>query len=177
MTTIAEQLAKLAELHEQGLISREEFDTQKDLLMESSGEMLAAVRASSKPPQQLVDFGTAGFAAANATIGAYSILELVAEGGRGAVYRGRHRSEQMSKRHGGDVAVKVMHRNIASKPTFRERFEREAGLSIALEHPGLVRVYDLVVDSGVLALVMEFVQGEPLSKVIDEKTGPIPAAA
>jgi len=176
MTTIAEQLEKLAELHSKGLISREEFDVQKDLLMESSGEMLAATRAASKPPQRLTDPRTSELAAANSTIGAYSIIELVAEGGMGAVYRGRHRSEQMAKRHGGDVAVKVMHRNIASQAAFRERFEREAGLSIALEHPGLVRVYDLVVDAGVLALVMEFVQGEPLSKVIDEKTGPIPAA-
>ena len=59
-------------------------------------------------------------------VGAYRVLSLVDEGGMGQVLRARHRSEVIAERQGGDVAVKVMHTQLASRPSFRERFEREA---------------------------------------------------
>ena len=92
----------------------------------------------------------------------------------GSVFRGRHRSEELAKRQGGDVAIKVMHPHLARNTTFAERFEREAALGLKLVHPGVVRVHDLVVDGEVLALVMELIEGESLSNLIGTKTGPIP---
>jgi serine/threonine protein kinase len=109
-------------------------------------------------------------------VGAYRILGHIGDGGMGAVYRGEHRSPQIAARQGGAVAVKVMHPHIARNESFAERFEREAGLGLKLEHPGICKVHDLVVDGGVLALVMELVEGEPLSEIIGSKTGPIPWA-
>ena len=92
----------------------------------------------------------------------------------GTVYRGRHRSPEIAARQGGEVAIKVMHPHIARNESFAERFEREASLGLKLDHPGICRVHDLVVDGGVLALVMELVEGEPLSELIGTTTGPIP---
>lgn len=98
-------------------------------------------------------------------VGAYRVLSLVDEGGMGQVMRARHRSEVIAERQGGDVAVKVMHAQLASRPSFRERFEREAGVGLRLSHPGIVTVHDLVVDGDTLALVMELVDGLSVQKM------------
>jgi len=98
------------------------------------------------------------------SIGAYRILGPLAEGGMGVVLRARHRSEVIAERQGGDVALKLMRREMASRPDFRQRFEREAGVGLRLEHPGIVNVHDLVVDGENLALVMELVDGRPLNE-------------
>ena len=58
-----------------------------------------------------------------------------------------------------------MHPNLAAKPSFRERFEQEATVGLRLDHPGIVKVHDLVVDGEVLALVMDLVDGLPLNQV------------
>ena len=100
-----------------------------------------------------------------ANVGAYRVLGAVDEGGMGRVLRARHRTELIAERQGGDVAIKVMHPQLALKDSFRARFEQEATVGLKLKHPGIVRVHDLVVDGDLLALVMELVDGLPLSKV------------
>ena len=107
-------------------------------------------------------------------IGAYRVLAQIGAGGMGVVYRARHRSEVVAERQGGDVAIKVMHPHLAAVPDFRERFEREASLALKLDHPGIIGALDLVVDAGVLALVMEFVEGRSLAHILESETGPVP---
>jgi serine/threonine protein kinase len=155
MTTSSE-LRDLATLLEKGLISREEFDQEKTTIL--SGPRTGGNSTPGFPDH----------------IGAYNILGHVGDGGMGSVFRGRHRSEELAKRQGGDIAIKVMHPHLARNTAFAERFEREAALGLKLVHPGVVRVHDLVVDGEVLALVMELIEGESLSNLIGTKTGPIP---
>ncbi len=159
MPTVPDQLEKLAGLLEKGLITREQFEEQRD-------RILAGDRASS--PSSPSDPGSMR------EIGVYRLLERIGEGGMGAVFRGRHRSETMAERQGGDVAIKVMHPQYADNPEYRARFEREASLGMKLDHPSIVRVHDLLSDAGTLALVMEHVQGQPLTNLIGESAGPIP---
>ncbi len=93
---------------------------------------------------------------------------------RRRAYRGRHRSRVKAERQGGEVAIKVMHPHLARDPRLSARFVREANLGMKLEHPGIVRVHDLVEDGGTLALVMEYVQGRSLAHMIGREVGPIP---
>ena len=166
MPSIPEQLKELIEMLESGYITREEFEVQKRrVLGESSGDVGSA---GSGPSPTTSDAQMAR------EVGAYRLLATIGEGGMGAVHRGRHRSQTMAERQGGDVALKVMHAQYANNPAYRDRFEREAALGMKLEHPSIVRVHDLVVDGGNLALVMEFVQGQPLSASVGEEVGPIP---
>ncbi len=157
MASIGEQLKELFDLVERGAISREEYEVQKAGILAGA----QGARSASSPgiPNQ---------------VGAYRITGRIGDGGMGTVFRGQHRSEEMAARQGGEVAIKVMHPHIARNAEFAERFEREAGLGLKLDHPGICGVYDLVVDGEVLALVMELLVGRPLSDVIGTQTGPIP---
>ena len=159
MSTVPDQLEKLAGLLREGLITRQEFEEQKRTLLESS-------LSGSFPPVE--------GAVALSEVGAYRLLGLIGEGGMGAVYRGRHRSDAIAERQGGDVAIKVMHGQFGRNPMYRDRFEREASLGLKLRHPSIVRVHDLVVDGGTLALVMDLVAGRPLAEAMGPPVGPIP---
>jgi len=179
----AEQLAQLADLLNQGLITRDEFDRQKNVLLSGTGGgETAAVTSDSYGDTAAVTGELPGAPPAappeqeSKSVGAYRVLSEIGRGGMGVVYRARHRSEVFADRQGGDVAVKVMHAHFAANPRFVQRFEREASLGLKLDHPGLVGVFDLVVDRGVLALVMELREGPPLATVGGEERGPIPVA-
>jgi len=89
-------------------------------------------------------------------LGPYEIAGLIGKGGMGEVYRGT------DTRLGRPVAIKVSSRE------FNDRFEREAKAISALNHPNICTLYDI----GPNYLVMEFVEGELLSKIIER--GPLP---
>ena len=83
------------------------------------------------------------------------LYSKVGQGGFGAVYRARHVKLDV------EVGVKCMlHSVAAGDPKFVSRFQREAKLAARVNHPNLVRVYDVDYKYGVHYLVMEFVRGE-----------------
>ncbi|MEE8442363.1 MAG: protein kinase, partial [Dehalococcoidia bacterium] len=83
-------------------------------------------------------------------IGHYEVLEEIAAGGQGAVYRARDINL------GRIVALKVLHPHIARDPQFRERFLREARMAASLTHPNVVTIYDVGEDDSQLYMTMEF---------------------
>ncbi|WP_433262892.1 protein kinase domain-containing protein [Micromonospora vinacea] len=92
----------------------------------------------------------------------YRLGERVATGGMGAVWRG---TDVLLER---EVAVKVLLPSLVADPEFTARFRAEARMLAALRHPGVVPVHDVgqaALDDGsqVDYLVMEYVDGEPLS--------------
>jgi eukaryotic-like serine/threonine-protein kinase len=97
------------------------------------------------------------------TIGQYDLVEKVAEGGMGTVYKGRHRIS------GEIVAVKVVPPHIASNPVYLKRFEQEYNAAKVLDHPNIVRALDFGREDGIPFLVMEFVEGESLGQRLDRE--------
>ncbi|WP_157563032.1 serine/threonine-protein kinase [Micromonospora chokoriensis] len=92
----------------------------------------------------------------------YRLGERVATGGMGAVWRG---TDVLLER---EIAVKVLLPSLVADPEFTARFRAEARMLAALRHPGVVPVHDVgqaTLDDGsqVDYLVMEYVEGEPLS--------------
>jgi len=65
-----------------------------------------------------------------------------------------------------EVAVKVLHPNLASDPGFVDRFRREARAAAGLSHPNIVAVHDWGAVDGVYFMVMEFVRGQSLRDVL-----------
>ncbi|WP_245692606.1 serine/threonine-protein kinase [Geodermatophilus telluris] len=108
--------------------------------------------------------------------GRYELQELIATGGMGQVWRGR---DVLLDR---PVAVKVLRSEYADDATFLARFRAEARHAAALSHPNIAAVLDYgegtADDTGerLAYLVMELVEGAPLSAVLDEQ-GPLPPAA
>ena len=100
----------------------------------------------------------------------YRIVELVAMGGMGAVYRGEH--VRMRSR----VAIKVLHPDIEGLPELVARFEREAVAGAHLSHPNAAAATDFgELDDGSTFLVLEYVAGRTLRAAIDDEA-PFPAA-
>jgi serine/threonine protein kinase len=97
------------------------------------------------------------------SIGSYDLLEKVAEGGMGAIYRGRHRET------GQIVAIKIMPSHMAQNPVLLKRFEQEFRAASRLDHPNIVRAIDYSDNGNNPYLVMEFVEGESLGQKIERE--------
>jgi serine/threonine-protein kinase len=93
-------------------------------------------------------------------IGKYDVIEVLGKGGMGVVYKA------MDNRIGRLVAIKMMTGGFAENPDLLKRFYREAQSTGMLQHPNIVIVYDLGDQEGNPYLVMEFLEGEPLDKLI-----------
>src|SRR5712692_5988464 len=91
------------------------------------------------------------------TIAHYRIQAKIGAGGMGEVYRAT------DSRLGRDVALKVLPEAFARDAERMARFEREAQVLAALNHPQIASIYGLEDSSGVRALVMELVEGPTLA--------------
>jgi serine/threonine protein kinase len=100
------------------------------------------------------------------TIGKYRVLEPIGSGGMGTVYLCEH---MLMRRR---VAIKVLPPGKAQDTSALERFRREARAVAALDHPNIVRAYDIDEDKDLHFLVMEHVDGSNLQEII-KKTGPM----
>jgi eukaryotic-like serine/threonine-protein kinase len=93
-------------------------------------------------------------------IGKYEIIETLGRGGMGVVYRAFDR--QLRR----EVAIKTITERLIADPEMLSRFYREASKTAALKHPNIVIVYDLGEQDGFPYIVMEYLSGEPLDKLI-----------
>src|ERR1700689_1284290 len=96
-------------------------------------------------------------------LGRYALYERIASGGMASVHIGRLLGPVGFAR---TVAIKRMHPQFAEDPEFVSMFLDEARLAARIRHPNVVPTLDVVAMSGELFLVMDFVQGESLSRLI-----------
>src|SRR5438132_7211716 len=107
--------------------------------------------------------GTTGLLA-----GRFEVLRPMGTGGLAEVIAARDRVT------GQEVAVKLLHIHLAREPEVAERFRREMAVTRGLDHPGIVRVFDLHEHEGRPFFTMELLRGETLAQRL--KQGPIPSA-
>ena len=82
-------------------------------------------------------------------IGRYRILGEIAAGSQGIVYRG---FDPESNRV---IAVKVLHQNLTADASYIRRFQREATIASSIDHPNIIRIFEVGVDDGRHFMVME----------------------
>src|SRR5438552_742753 len=104
--------------------------------------------------------------AAGSKFGVYSILGPIGSGGMGEVYRA------FDTRLGREVAVKTLPGEFSRDPDRLARFEREARMLAALNHPSIAGIYGLEESDDTRFIVMELVPGETLSEKLSH--GPLP---
>ncbi|MBZ0119261.1 MAG: protein kinase, partial [Sandaracinaceae bacterium] len=98
----------------------------------------------------------------------FKIEEKIGSGGMGTVYRARQTTLHR------DVAIKILHSELADNRDAVRRFKREARVSTALDHPNVVRVFLFgQLPDGSLYIVMEHLQGRPLLEVL-QRDGALP---
>jgi hypothetical protein len=105
----------------------------------------------------------------SATAGSYRIDRELGRGGMGAVFLAHDLTLDR------EVAIKVLPPDLAINATLRERFVREARLAASLSHPNIVHVHAVLEQGELLAIVMQYVDGETLSDRV-ERSGPYDAA-
>ncbi|MGA1985286.1 MAG: protein kinase, partial [Candidatus Sulfotelmatobacter sp.] len=93
-------------------------------------------------------------------IGKYEVIDLLGRGGMGLVYRAFDR--QLNR----EVAIKTVTEGFTGDQEMLQRFYREAAKTGALKHPNIVIVYDLGEQDGFPYIVMEYLSGDPLDKLI-----------
>src|SRR5215467_8790112 len=101
-------------------------------------------------------------------VGSYEVGPLIGKGGMGEVFRAR------DTKLGRDVALKFLPSEFASDPEHLARFEREARMLAALNHPNIAQIHGLEERDGVLFLVLELVEGESLDLRLATAALPIP---
>ena len=90
-------------------------------------------------------------------IGAYRVQSMLGAGGMGEVYRAH------DAKLGRDVAIKILPPAFTSDPNRLARFEREARMLAALNHPNICAIYGLEEADGARFLVLELVEGKTLA--------------
>jgi len=100
-------------------------------------------------------------------LGKFQILEELGAGGMGAVYKARQVDLDRI------VALKVLHGAGFAGAALVERFQREARAAARLDHPGIVRVYEVGEQAGIRFFAMELVEGENLLSRVRRENSPL----
>jgi eukaryotic-like serine/threonine-protein kinase len=100
-------------------------------------------------------------------LGGYKVLHPLGKGSMGAVYLAEH---QTLKRR---VAIKVFATRFLDDEAALKRFQREARAAAALDHPNIIKAYDISEQGGVHFIVLEYVKGETLEAVAQRGQLPI----
>src|SRR5437764_1089394 len=99
-----------------------------------------------------------------AVLGNYRVTGELSRGGMGSVYRARH------ELLGRPAAVKLLRPELTGNPELVERFFNEAKATTAIEHPGIIQIYDFGhTDDGRAYIVMELLEGQTLAQRIETR--------
>src|SRR6266481_2583323 len=101
----------------------------------------------------------------------YEILQILGEGGMGAVYKAMDR--ELSR----PVALKVIRPDLAGNQAILDRFKQELLLAREVTHKNVIRIYDLGEAEGMKFITMEYVEGKDLRTLIHEQTKLAPEEA
>jgi Tol biopolymer transport system component len=103
----------------------------------------------------------------DAQVGAYVIADLLGTGGMGEVYKAH------DTRLNRPVAIKIVHDAAHADCHDAARFRAEARFAASLDHPFVCKIYELIEADEAALIVMEFVDGEPLSSVLTRGVPPL----
>jgi serine/threonine protein kinase/tetratricopeptide (TPR) repeat protein len=94
------------------------------------------------------------------TLGNYRILDKLGAGGQGTVYKA------IDNKLGRTVVIKVLPAELTSKPANLKRFEREARLASALDHPNICTIFDLNEINGIHFIAMQHIEGRNVRELV-----------
>jgi serine/threonine-protein kinase len=105
--------------------------------------------------------------------GKYRILSLLGEGGSATVYLAVARGPSGFSKL---VVLKTLKRSVSDEAELQRMFLNEARLAARLNHPNVVQTNEVIEDRGLPVIVMEYLEGQPLAKVLLLARGGLPLA-
>ena len=161
---LARRPAERAALLAERCTGRPDLQAEVDAMLRAHDGAASALEVPPVAPQPRLKAGV--------RLGPYEVLAALGAGGMGEVYRAR------DTKLGRDVAIKVLPTIFTSDRERLARFEREARMLAALNHPHIGAIYGFEESHGLRALVLELVEGPTLADRIARRAGPLgPAGA
>jgi len=184
MQTAIDKLRELRALHEDGLLSRQEFDSRKNAILDAAYPASSDGGAPAEPSEDASPFLPAGTEIglmAGQEVGPferrYRLERLIAQGGMGQVWQALDLATQAELGHSAQVALKILPPQLTENSVNARLLVEEAARARQLAHQHIVRVYDWAQDpaTGSYFIIMECLDGEDLDSLL-LREGPLDLA-
>jgi formylglycine-generating enzyme required for sulfatase activity len=175
MQTAIDKLRELRALHEDGLLSRQEFDSRKNAILDAAyapAEDERPAPAAMPGRAAAMDRGTEIGLMAGQEVGPferrYRLERLIAHGGMGQVWQATDLATQAELGHSAQVALKILPPQLTQNTAHARLLIEEAARARRLSHEHIVRVYDWAQDPATSSyfIIMECLEGEDLESLL-----------
>ena len=170
MQTAIDKIRELRALHEDGLLSRTEFDLRKNAILDAAYRPAQAVAEDA--PAERVRPGTEIGLMAGQEVGPqnrrYRLESLIAHGGMGQVWQATDLATHAELGHSAQVALKILPPQLTQSTLQSKLLIQEATRARRLAHEHIVRVYEWAQDPATASffLIMECLEGEDLDSLL-----------
>ena len=178
MQTARDKIRELRALHEDGLLSQQEFDLRKNAILDA--EFAPPARASTPvtPPihiKQGTEIGLMTGQEVGPQNRRYRLEHLIAQGGMGQVWQATDLATHAELGHSALVALKVLPPQLTHSASLAKLLVEEATQARRLAHEHIVRVYEWAQDPATSSyfIIMEYLDGEDLDSLL-AREGPLP---
>ena len=180
MQTAIDKLRELRALHEDGLLSRQEFDSRKNAILDAAyapppGDAGAPMQPAADVLAGALQRGTEIGLMAGQEVGPferrYRLERLIAHGGMGQVWQATDLATHAELGHSARVALKILPPQLTRNTAHARLLIEEAARARQLAHEHIVRVYDWAQDPATASyfIIMECLEGEDLESLLDRE--------
>jgi formylglycine-generating enzyme required for sulfatase activity len=177
MQTAIDKLRELRALHEDGLLSRQEFDSRKNAILDAAyapppDDAASASESASAAAVAPMRTGTELGLMAGQEVGPferrYRLQRLIAHGGMGQVWQATDLATHAELGHSAQVALKILPPQLTQNTAYARLLIEEAARARQLAHEHIVRVYDWALDPATSSyfIIMECLEGEDLDSLL-----------
>jgi formylglycine-generating enzyme required for sulfatase activity len=175
MQTATDKIRELRALHDDGLLSQQEFDLRKNAILDAA----FAPPAGETPVRAGTEIGLMAGQELGPPNRRYRLERLVAHGGMAQVWQATDLATHFELGHSAQVALKILAPELTRNPHYARLLIEEAARARRLAHENIVRVYEWARDPAVGSyfVIMEYLEGEDLDSLLAREGVVAPARA
>ncbi|MFC5510162.1 protein kinase, partial [Massilia jejuensis] len=177
MQTAIDKIRELRALHEDGLLSRQEFEQRKNAILDAAHVPPAGSRAAPAGAPRGTELGLMVGQQVGPANRRYRLERLIALGGMGQVWQATDLATHAELGHSAQVALKILSPEVTESSGHAKLLVQEATRARRLAHEHIVRVYDWAQDPATASyfVIMECLEGEDLDSLL-AREGTLPLA-
>jgi len=181
MQTAIDKIRELRALHDDGLLSRQEFDQRKNAILDAALALPPMAAPAAPAPPAAAPRGTELGLMQGQHVGPanrrYRLERLIAHGGMGQVWQATDLATHAELGHSAQVALKILSPEVTENASRAKLLVQEATRARRLAHEHIVRVYDWAQDPATASyfIIMECLEGEDLDALL-ARDAPLPLA-